>query len=274
MKNFTLSSILALSLALLSACSPSSQNKSLDSSEVQNSDSIIGGRIVVPGSDLSKQVFMLYAMSSEGQSICTATLITRHHILTAAHCVDGVQKMFAVFAIDGVSKIRSGSVHNNPDIVQVSTAVIYPKWGGTQNGKVSGMDVGDIAVLKLSKPAPAHMKVTRLHNSALRKGQVLIASGYGIVSGVIRSGSGLLRETRVVVEEPLLGNSEFYVDQKNGRGICSGDSGGPSFVQSPFGELVQVGITSRGDSECAEAGLYTLVPAYSNWITSTVQFLK
>ncbi len=276
MKKFTMGSILALLLVAMSACAPANQNSISEATDT-NSENIIGGSVVMPGSALSKQVFMLFAISNQGQSICTATLISQYHVLTAAHCIDGVKKMYAVFAIDGVAKLKSGklaNLANDPNIVQVSAAKSFPGWGGSQGGTVSGVDAGDIAVLRLAKAAPAGVKVTKLYRSGLKKGQVLVASGYGISSGTIREGSGLLRETRVVVEEPMVGRSEFMIDQKSGRGICSGDSGGPSFVQGSFGELMQVGVTSRGDENCAEGGIYTLVPAFTSWINSAVSSLR
>lgn len=264
-----MSSILALLLAIVSACAPASQN----STTAEGTDDIIGGKVVAPGSQASKQVFMLYGMTTEGGYICTATLITPDHALTAAHCVDGVKKMFAVFAVDAVAQLKKGNPQNNPDIIQVSRVRAHELWGGSKGGKVSGIDAHDIAVVRLSKSAPSYMKVTKLHSAPLRKGQILVAAGYGIESGVLKTGSGLLRETTVKVEEPLVGKTEFYIDQTNGRGICSGDSGGPSFVQNSFGELVQVGVTSRGDETCENGGLYTLVPAFTNWINSTVRTL-
>ena len=273
MKNFTTGSILALLLAVLSACAPSSQNGSTTADQAQ-ADSILGGRVVLPGSALSKQVFMLFGLSAEGQYICTATLITQQHILTAAHCVEGAKKMYAVFAIDAIAKLKKGGIAaNDPNIIQISSAKIYEKYAGANGGSIEGVDAGDIAVLRLSKPAPAEMKVTKIYNSSLRKGQTLVASGYGVESGTLHTGSGLLREVNVLVGEPLVGKSEFYVDQTNGRGVCSGDSGGPSFVQTSFGELQQVGVTSRGDEKCAEGGIYTMVPAYNSWIAQTVRQL-
>lgn len=273
MKKFTMGSILALLLLAVSACAPGNQNGS--GQDVSgSSDAIIGGKTVSAGSTLSKQVFMLFAISGDGsQAICTATLLTRQHVLTAAHCVDGVKKMFAVFAVDAIGKLEEGNPMNDPDIIVITSGRVFPKWKGSKDGAVTGVDAGDIAVLRLAKPAPAHMKVTKLHTTALRRGQVLVASGYGTTSGTKSIGSGVLRETTVVVEEPIIGKSEFYVDQKSGRGICSGDSGGPSFVRTSFGEMVQVGVTSRGDQKCAIGGLYTLVPAFSTWINDTVRTL-
>ena len=113
MKKFTMGSILALLLAVLSACAPASQN----STSAEGTDDIIGGKVVMPGSQTAKQVFMLYGMTNQGGYICTATLITQEHALTAAHCVDGVKKMFAVFAVDAVAKLKKGNPQNDPNII-------------------------------------------------------------------------------------------------------------------------------------------------------------
>ena len=128
--------------------------------------------------------------------------------------------------------------------------------------------------MRLASAAPANMKVTKLYQKSLVKNQILVASGYGVTSGTSHQGSGVLRETNVRVAEPLVGKSEFYIDQTNGHGICSGDSGGPSFVQTAAGDLQQVGITSRGDETCAKGGLYTLVPAYLKWIDAAVHSMN
>lgn len=270
MKNFTVSSILALLVLAMSACAPANNR---GSSSVDSADEILGGRTAVPGSALSKQVFMLFGITKDGQYTCTATLITRQHVLTAAHCVDNAKRIFAVFAIDAVAKLKNGNPKTDPDIIEASGARIYKGYGGSKGGKISGIDVGDIAVLRLSKPAPESVVVTQLYNSSLRSNQTLIASGYGIISGTLHIGTGLLRETTVIVDDPMVGKSEFSINQANGRGICSGDSGGPSFVQGSFGQLIQVGIASRVDNNCATGGLYTLVPAYIGWINESVRLL-
>jgi secreted trypsin-like serine protease len=276
MKKFTLGSMLALALATLSACAPANQNSS---SANDSADNIVRGHVVSSSEAVAKQLVMLYGLTNEGgqQSafICTATLISPTVLMTAAHCADGALKIYAVFATDGIAALKQANPASNPNIVRVAASRIYPTWVGTKNGEIKGkqLDAGDIALLKLAAPAPATAKITRLYNGSLQQGETLLAAGYGIdsVGQTNNDSSGLLREANVLVAKPLVGKSEFFVDQRGSNpGPCSGDSGGPTFVQSATGDLQQVGIVSRGDENCAIGGIYTLVPAYTSWISNSI----
>jgi len=278
MKIFTLSSMMALLVALLSACAPQSHH-SLENQGDQDNSAIVGGRMVVPGSPLSKQVFMIYMKSLKGGSICTATMITPTVGLTAAHCVDSLIGAYAIYSIDASKILRgtggSGEVLlKNPLVRQITSIRVHPNWRGSKNGKISGGDVADIAIFKIAGTMPQGFEVTRLFEGTLKKGSRIIASGYGIISSLTGQGSGLLRETIATVDDPGLNNSEFSIDQRNFQGSCSGDSGGPAFVTSPFGRLEQVGIVSRGDSGCEVGGVYTYPRAHLNWISNAMQTLR
>jgi secreted trypsin-like serine protease len=271
MNKYTYSSIMALLLLALSACAPAGSDQLTDS---QNDSAIIGGTTVIPGSQLSKQVFMIYSVSRQGGGICTATMITPTVGLTAAHCVDNMVRGYAIFAIDAIGVLDKAKSREdllkNQNVIEITAARVHPWWNGSINNKNNG----DIAVFRLAKAKPADFQVTRIHSGTLRKGTRLIASGYGIISGSLGFGSGLLRETRVSVLDPNVSESEFGVDQRRAQGVCSGDSGGPAFVVSPFGRLEQVGIVSYGDEGCEQDGVYTYANFHMDFINKAIVSLR
>lgn len=261
--------LLTTSLLALSACAP--QQGSL----IENTgDGIVGGTTVLPGSQLSRQVFMIYVMSNNGGGVCTATMITHTVGLTAAHCVDGFVRGYAIFAIDGVGVLQRAAdrqqLMQNSRVAPIKSVRVHPAW----NGSISGKNNGDLAVFSLGAPKPADIEVTRLYTGKLQKGDRLVVSGYGVISGSLGFGSGLLRETRVRVLNPNVSETEFGVDQTRAQGVCNGDSGGPAFVVSPFGRLEQVGVVSYGEEGCEQNGVYTYPQQLSSWVNTAVQSLR
>ncbi len=55
-----------------------------------------------------------------------------------------------------------------------------------------------------------------------------------------------------------------------GRDSCSGDSGGPFYIEGPGGEWLLAGATSRATTSairtCGDGGVYVRVDAYRGWI--------
>lgn len=265
--------MMALSITLLSACAPQDQS-SLENQGNQDSSAIVGGQMVIPGSQLSKQVFMIYMKSFNGGSICTATMITPTVGLTAAHCVDSLIGAYAIYSIDASKALKGtggsrDALLKNPLVRQITSVRVHPQW----NGSINGENNADVAVFKIAGSMPQGFQVTRFFEGNLNKGSRIIASGYGITSN-IGFGSGLLRETIATVDDPGLTASEFSIDQQNFQGSCSGDSGGPTFVTSPFGRLEQVGIVSYGDKNCEVRGVYTYPRYHMNWITKAILSMR
>jgi secreted trypsin-like serine protease len=272
MKIFAKSSIMALlssALLLLSACAPQNSLQT----EVDG-DGVIGGTTVLPGSQVSRQVFMIYTVSRNGGGTCTATMISNTVGLTAAHCVDGFVRGYAIFSIDAVGVLNKASSRQallqNSRVAPIKNVRVHPAWRGTINGKNNG----DIALFNLASAKPADVEVTRIYNSTLKKGDRLVVSGYGVISGSLGFGSGLLRETRVFVKNPNVSETEFDVDQTRAQGVCNGDSGGPAFLVSPFGRLEQVGVVSYGEEGCDQNGVYTYPTAHLSWIHREMQSLN
>jgi len=277
MKKIAASSMLALLLTLVSACAPSTQSNSglqTSTASTEESSNIVGGTIVVPGSPLAKQVFMIYMVGANGGGICTATMVTETVGLTAAHCMDGVRRGYAIFDIQAVKLLENASSREqllkSPKVIQIKSVRVHPAW----TGSISRGNNGDVALFKLVRSKPSHIEVTQIHTEPLRPGQVVVASGYGVNTGSLSMGSGTLRETRLRVQEVNVTETEFSVDQRQRRGVCSGDSGGPSFVVSPFGRLKQVGIVSYGEEGCEVYGVYTYVTPFLQWMQQAIRSMQ
>ena len=79
------------------------------------------------------------------------------------------------------------------------------------------------------------------------------------------------------IEDASFSDTEVLFNQKDGKGSCHGDSGGPAILQSGGKNLV-FGVTSRGyDSDqgleaqqgavkCERMVIYTNVVPYLTWI--------
>ena len=77
---------------------------------------------------------------------------------------------------------------------------------------------------------------------------------------------GIKREAPWAIQQVENRRVAFKVPGKN---TCKGDSGGPAFL-IVNAQLVQMAITSGGDSDCT-TGFETRVDAYQSWVTGKVQ---
>jgi secreted trypsin-like serine protease len=72
----------------------------------------------------------------------------------------------------------------------------------------------------------------------------------------------------------------LYIDQSQGRGICGGDSGGPSIMKNLSGEDVITGIASfvmNPDDPfklCGYVAAHTSVYFHRDWLQKTFDELK
>src|SRR5205085_387948 len=124
----------------------------------------------------------MLAISGNMGAKCTATLISPHILLTAAHCIAETQgSTYLVFPGNDDSRISKSNV------LAVRTAVFDPGFGKPQNGH-------DIAVVVLVDALP--QKPIPINRASLDPwvGKPARYVGYGLTNGVNQTGSGVKRE--------------------------------------------------------------------------------
>lgn len=245
------------SAAALSACAP--QGRSVErADEASIQTGIIGGSEVRSGSALTKSIVALYD-SVQGQ-LCTGTLLPNNIVLTAAHCLsENPSDMVVIF---GAKVDRSAQMR------KVTGARSH------ENYLLRGNDLkdnGDIAVVRFEGRAPIGYVPAEILSDAklLKNGASVLLAGYGISDGRGKTGGGTLRSVSVKIADAAYSETEVKLDQRQGRGACHGDSGGPAYV-SIAGKNYVWGVTSRGVEDifdlCNKFSVYTSIPAHRDWV--------
>ncbi len=178
---------------------------------------------------------------------CSATLISRQTVLTAAHCALGITRVF--FG----TTLSSG-------VAEVDQEIIHPLY------EEGDYDTPDIALVRLATPVTlqaAPLLRQTLQNTIEFVGPDWTWVGFGINDAMSQSGFG----TRRVTTLPLAGVgpqlspvpiSEHYVSYVVGASSpCFGDSGGPAFHISAGVEHVGAVASWVGDDFCSTFGAHT-----------------
>lgn len=251
--------VAAAAALTLAACSPQNQTHELANNGSQAG--IFGGSEVKASEAIASTTVGLY--NAKVGYLCTGSLYGKNMVITAAHCLEGAATDLEVrFGIDMrrpalIRKVVAGKRHS------LFTGAIKP-------------NMGDVSLLKYEGTIPDGFTPAPIlsNYSALTKGAKIVAAGYGISNPTRGNGEGLLRKNTLKVKNPSYTASEISVDQSMINGVCSGDSGGPAFLQGNDGRLYLWGVTSNGAGlpgvrPCMFFAVFTRVDTYMPWIRET-----
>jgi len=235
--------------------------------------SIVGGVEAIPHS----WPWMVSLSSNYGNGrhghFCGGTLVTKYHVVTAAHCVRTTSKY----------QVRLGDHYRN-DNTPIEQTIPVERVYKHELYKKRGHRGYDVAVLKLKSPATLNHAVKTIDldkNQNFPAGKDCYVTGWGTTSYRGPSSKKLLQVSVPIRtwDECLgsywhVGKNEFCAGcPQGGKDSCQGDSGGPFVCQNDQSDKWYLtGVVSWGDG-CAKPGkygVYSKVSDLYDWIQSKI----
>jgi secreted trypsin-like serine protease len=225
-------------------------------------NAIVGGVDARRTAVASRHVVMI--VSTRG-SLCTGTVLASDIVLTAGHCVAPA------------ASYRVLTADRSPPGFSVNTIMVNPRYN--PKDYASGRVTADVALLKLSAPLPADVApVTLAPSPTVQAGDRFIITGYGTTNYGNETGIGAVRAAEMVATGRP-GNLQIrLVDpstrgERRGSGACTGDSGGPVFIEID-GKLGLVGVISWSTGPNLSEGCggmtgVTPLTLHRSWIIAT-----
>ncbi|MGH3449710.1 MAG: S1 family peptidase [Haloechinothrix sp.] len=218
--------------------------------------------VIVGGSDAEQDYPFMASFQRGGEHSCGGSLVGPDWVLTAAHCVDGVEPEDLDLRI-GSKRWREGG-----EEATIAEVVVHPDF----DWESAGSDIALVRLGELAESAPIELGTAAeagTRSRLLGWGQTCPDPGCGEPAETLQQLDAEIIDPAEC--ESIDSASELCTSYPGGdSGVCYGDSGGPQIVRTEDGWNL-IGVTSRPGYEgpsCAKGpSIYTNAVAYTDWIT-------
>lgn len=250
---------------------------------------IYGGRTAHKGQFPFMVAFTYKKSNGQEETFCGGVLITRKHVLTAAHCFKKTERRDWA---RGEVKIRIGvtrlDVKKRDEVgAKIENVKFHPGFKANAGiGKIG--PVNDIAVVTLDRTVYSSSVSTIClpRKGSWRNSHQAVVAGWGKIDGYEETLSKDLQfayidtfstsecqkkydQYRAFSYEKVVITRNMMCAGDNQTDSCAGDSGGPLMYVDPHTETWTIaGVVSFGPNSCGNGipGVYTRVDRYLDWI--------
>ena len=230
---------------------------------------------------MSSESFPFVVFIDSGDGVCTGSLIADAWILTAAHCV--VESSGKVVHASRIA-VERGYPEDYERIEDIGRVVVHPEFDYSGAGFKNDVALIELLISFQSETAVSVQLLTEEERAIYApSGTLATAIGYGRKendewSVSMRQVNILLltpedcRQRYAFVDEEEIVHERTLCAGEPGKGVNSGDSGGPLLI-SALGGWGQVGIASmrgRSESGATVVSVYTRVSSVRDWIVENI----
>lgn len=215
---------------------------------------IVGGR----PADAALKGETAMIVSTRGAS-CTGVVLAPNALLTAAHCVQP-EADYAVVVFEA----------SGPRLIPINRIALHPSFD--PNSFETRRPTPDLAVVRLSEALPAGFRPAPLSSEVALPARRTAFTVVGF--GVTKDGDGKSAGTLRSVELPSIGTTGgIMVRLSDGaaKGGCTGDSGGPIYLDGVVAGIVGWSTAAGGARGCGGVTGATLVGPQRAWIDATLR---